>query len=221
VLITFDDGYRDNYDIALPILKKHDAAAIFFITTEVVTENDCLLHDKIRYLTQNKCIPLSYNELPTMMYKGIRNYNDDDIDFINSSFEKHKPLKRMMLNATEIQRIKKDGFKIGNHTHKHIALSFYSQTEQQYNIQKANEILHSIIGEYPVHFAYPNGLSNEDTIKSLKVLKFKYAYTINGGFNNQSISKFKLMRIGVNASDSISFIILKLILYATVKKGKI
>src|SRR4051812_835884 len=29
-LVTFDDGYRDNHDLALPILKQHGAKAIFF-----------------------------------------------------------------------------------------------------------------------------------------------------------------------------------------------
>jgi peptidoglycan/xylan/chitin deacetylase (PgdA/CDA1 family) len=30
MLLTFDDGYKDNFDLALPILKKYDASAIFF-----------------------------------------------------------------------------------------------------------------------------------------------------------------------------------------------
>jgi peptidoglycan/xylan/chitin deacetylase (PgdA/CDA1 family) len=34
VLITFDDGYRDNFDVALPILHELGAPAMFFIPTE-------------------------------------------------------------------------------------------------------------------------------------------------------------------------------------------
>jgi peptidoglycan/xylan/chitin deacetylase (PgdA/CDA1 family) len=37
-VITFDDGYRDNHDEALPILKRHGAKAVFFVATEYVAE---------------------------------------------------------------------------------------------------------------------------------------------------------------------------------------
>src|SRR3954454_4083863 len=35
-LLTFDDGYRDNHDIAFPILKSHDVRATFFVSTGVL-----------------------------------------------------------------------------------------------------------------------------------------------------------------------------------------
>ena len=37
-MITFDDGYRDNHDVVLPILKRHDAKAVFFIATSYVAD---------------------------------------------------------------------------------------------------------------------------------------------------------------------------------------
>ena len=37
-LITFDDGYRDNHDQALPILQRHGAKAVFFVATKYVDE---------------------------------------------------------------------------------------------------------------------------------------------------------------------------------------
>src|SRR5690242_16458040 len=37
VAITFDDGYVDAYEYALPILKKRECKAIFFVPTQVIT----------------------------------------------------------------------------------------------------------------------------------------------------------------------------------------
>jgi len=40
VVITFDDGYKDNHDIAFPVLKKHNFPATIFVTTDLVGKSD-------------------------------------------------------------------------------------------------------------------------------------------------------------------------------------
>src|SRR5262252_4185469 len=49
--ITIDDGYRDAYEIAFPILRKHCAPATVFVVTEFVEGTTWLWTDKPRYLT--------------------------------------------------------------------------------------------------------------------------------------------------------------------------
>lgn len=46
VLVTFDDGYRDNHDVALPILQKHGVRAVFFVTTNYLTERRLFWWDR-------------------------------------------------------------------------------------------------------------------------------------------------------------------------------
>ena len=53
-VLTFDDGYKDNYQIALPVLKRHAAPAIFFVATGPVGTDDLLWYDKVRFYYENK-----------------------------------------------------------------------------------------------------------------------------------------------------------------------
>lgn len=48
VVITFDDGYEDNYTYALPILKKYGYEAVFFIPSEEVGQKGYLSWPQIR-----------------------------------------------------------------------------------------------------------------------------------------------------------------------------
>ncbi len=48
VVITFDDGYLDNFENAAPILKKYDFPACFFISSGIVGTDNPFLHDMKR-----------------------------------------------------------------------------------------------------------------------------------------------------------------------------
>ncbi|NQT86609.1 polysaccharide deacetylase family protein, partial [bacterium] len=51
VAITFDDGYRDNHDVALPTLQKHGLTATFFVTTDWMDTDRLLWWDALhKYL---------------------------------------------------------------------------------------------------------------------------------------------------------------------------
>ena len=51
-LITFDDGYRECHDIALPILKRAGAKAVFFISTDHTTDRKVFWWDRVNYLVK-------------------------------------------------------------------------------------------------------------------------------------------------------------------------
>ena len=50
VLLTFDDGYADNYHLALPLLKKHNVPAVFFPTTAFIDREAVAWWDEIAWL---------------------------------------------------------------------------------------------------------------------------------------------------------------------------
>ena len=48
--VTFDDGYRDNYDVAFPILKRKGIPAAVFVVTDLVGQAHWQTHDKLYHL---------------------------------------------------------------------------------------------------------------------------------------------------------------------------
>jgi peptidoglycan/xylan/chitin deacetylase (PgdA/CDA1 family) len=63
VLVTFDDGYRDNHDVALPILNRNGIKAVFFVATSYIDERRVFWWDRINHAlksTRRTRIALDY-----------------------------------------------------------------------------------------------------------------------------------------------------------------
>lgn len=52
-IISFDDGYRECHERALPILQKHGLKAVFFIATSYIAERRVFWWDRIAYAVRN------------------------------------------------------------------------------------------------------------------------------------------------------------------------
>lgn len=76
VLITFDDGYQDNYDNAYPILKKYGfKGTIFVVTSFVGTRKGYLTWDECREMEQNGMTIESH----TVDHKSMTDLTDDQL----------------------------------------------------------------------------------------------------------------------------------------------
>ena len=212
ILITFDDGYKDNYDLAFPILKQYGAKCIFFVATDFIDTNKWLWHDKVRYLvTQGKAERNNSERILKEMNKGINipaNFKKE----IDTLFEKEK-MPPIMMNWGNLKEIKNSGLKIGAHTNTHKILSFLTDSEQDEEIKLSIDRLNIELGFETKEFAYPNGSWNNYTIESLKKMKINHSFIMAPpGINNRIQNKLKIKRIGINASDSISLVVFKIFL---------
>ena len=63
ILITFDDGYRDNFLYAFPILNKFNIHATIFLATDFIGTNRLLWHDKLAWIMYNAQFPIKRNVL--------------------------------------------------------------------------------------------------------------------------------------------------------------
>ena len=53
VMVTFDDGYKNNFENAYPILKENNIPAVFFITTEWVGRDEMMGWQHIKVMAEN------------------------------------------------------------------------------------------------------------------------------------------------------------------------
>jgi len=216
LVITFDDGYKDNYTIAAPILEKHNCTATFFIATEGV-EKGHLWNDIVEQaITKTKIQTISKDiigntiSLHTESNK-IKAFNQlvGTLKFYNSDERNTKvqnltqelqvdTLSQTMMNKEQIQSLHEKGFTIGAHTHSHTILS----TETNEACYKELSINKSCLEKMiltPVDFlAYPNGLYGRDFKQThcsmAKTIGFKAAFSTNDGGSVNSTNLHQIPR---------------------------
>lgn len=89
VLITFDDGYRDNLENAAPVLKKHGYPAVQFVPIAYVGDSQPLPHEK--YLSAHGVFnpTVDWDEIRELERHGVR---------IESHGISHRPLAELEID---------------------------------------------------------------------------------------------------------------------------
>lgn len=217
--LTFDDGYKDNFLIALPILNKYAIPGIFFIVTSVIGTNRLLWYDSVR---------LRYEQNgPTGRWESSRSKRACKNELarlkrtpgaLDTLMNQASPegLPPLMMDWEDIRRAYGAGILIGAHTDTHPILSALPPDSQREEILKSIEIIRQQTGRNPEFFSYPDGKMasfNEETVRVLKEGGVRYALTTEEGINRASdAAPYCLKRIGLNPSDPVPLVVLKIVM---------
>ena len=183
-VITFDDGYRDNYEVALPILQRHDLCATFFIATGFL-DGGCMWNDivieSVRH-TNESVIDLRPLGVPGLAQLDVGDMRQKRaaIDLVLRSL-KYLPLdqrldtalrmtallgirvpKHNMMTSDQVRALRAAGMQIGAHTVLHPILAGLSDDAARAEMLQSKQRLEHILGEQVTLFAYPNGRPEQD-----------------------------------------------------------
>lgn len=218
VCITFDDGYADNCDIVLPILRKHSIEATFFITTGFLDGGIMWNDSIIESVRQFRAGSLNLSELGLGVYStDSLNHKADAIQKIINQLKhlddetRHLKVKAMveltkttlpdnlMMTEKQVVEMRDAGMDIGGHTINHPILNSINDDQAWREILGGKERLEQIIGDDVTLFAYPNGKTGIDYssrhVEMIKKAGFKAAVTTEWGCTGKgAVDVYQLSR---------------------------
>ncbi|MDD5086600.1 MAG: polysaccharide deacetylase family protein, partial [Candidatus Nanoarchaeia archaeon] len=226
-VITFDDGYIDNYLFAYPILKKYNIPATIFLTANYISTNKIFWWDKIAYAikkTEVKNIDIKNfgkyklekkqqkaDSLRDIMFKLKKIDETEKNSFINLIIQKTKlkipkDIKRNTLSWDEITEMSKNNISFGSHTLNHPILTKIPISEAENEIKESKRIIEEKIKNKIKFFCYPNGEFSDFNNKIKKILRengFECSVLYIPGFNSKNSDVFELKRVFVRYNDDI------------------
>jgi peptidoglycan/xylan/chitin deacetylase (PgdA/CDA1 family) len=179
--VTFDDGYADNAEVALPILQKHGITATFFVATGFLNGGR-MWNDTVIELVRRAPGPLldlSHAGLGRFQIETLPHRRQAIFSLLNAL--KYLPLESrqmrvdemaalipvippndLMMTSDQIRILHNAGMEIGGHTKSHPILARMDYGAARAEIAHGKETLESVI-RAPIHvFAYPNGKPGQD-----------------------------------------------------------
>ena len=189
--ITFDDGYADNFHVAMPILAGHGLTATFFISTGFLDGglmwNDAII-ESVRRCTSPTLdltsLALGCHALDSVDAKRalidqllgqIKYRSTDDRIKLTGQIAKLAAAElpsNLMMTSRDVIAMRHAGMQIGAHTVSHPILAKLSDDQARGEILGSKLFLENLLGERIGLFAYPNGKPGEDyTTRSVDLVR--------------------------------------------------
>jgi peptidoglycan/xylan/chitin deacetylase (PgdA/CDA1 family) len=208
-LITFDDGYKDNYEVAFPILKAEGVPATFFVTTGFVDEPRLPWWDEIAWMVRTSRqvqvelpgwvpAPISFDEpdreaaVRTLLraYKAMpADSTELYLDAIAEATRSGRCAKDagtgLWMNWRMLREMRAAGMTVAGHTMTHPVLARISIKRQREEILGCGARLAEEMGEPMRYFSYPIGKPGSfDSVTQdcLREAGVRYAFSYYGGF---------------------------------------
>jgi peptidoglycan/xylan/chitin deacetylase (PgdA/CDA1 family) len=220
VAVTFDDGYRDNFLNAFPVLQRLSIPATIFLATGAVDSRKVLWHDRMFSAFRETQVPFldgfdsgsQRYPLRTLqekvlvqreVLKFLRTLKDDERScWIDRLIERlqvvdRKEVPHLMLTWDEVKIMHGSGISFGSHTATHPVLSKLSLDKAREEIYESKKAIEEKLGVAVKTFAYPSGNKedyNEAAKNILKEAGYICALTAIFGTNENGRDLFELRR---------------------------
>ncbi len=221
VAVTFDDGFRDNYEKAYPVLKKYGVPATIFLTTGFIEKGETPWFIKLRsvFMRTPKSrvdIDLGKQTVPLSLRTAAekRAASDTVMHYLRTCPDRERltilptlplllgvdpssTLEPQMLTWAQVNEMSQNGIQFGAHTVTHPVLSQVDAEVLQKEIADSKTMIEERTGRAVKSFAYPFGRTTHyprEAPALLKQLGFACAVTTEPGTNGLHAAPYELRR---------------------------
>ncbi len=219
VVLTFDDGFRDNYENAFPVLERHAVPATIFVVTDCLSSGQLPWPQRLGYLFQlasNKCFRhdlvggvehdltgpgrretylIVKRVLGTMDHRG----RERSIEELSEVLDVEPPRDRMLTWA-QAREMKAKGIEFGAHTFSHPLLANVPREEARWEMEKSLGDLQEHMGIERPSFCFPGGSYDAALVEMVKALGFRSVFQSSPRLRVNSpatTDQFALSRVGL------------------------
>jgi peptidoglycan/xylan/chitin deacetylase (PgdA/CDA1 family) len=205
VVLTFDDGYRNNATAAYPVLRDLGLPATIFVATDFVSGHRPLWFDRLEYALAHttsaelvltirgirRLYPLATTADRVHAFRDLlAEFKQTDLAASEALLVDIERQSRCIVNDVwdtddrvapmtweHVRELHSRGITIGNHTGSHQILTVLDEARAREEVARATNALERHLGTARPFFAYPNGDHSPATEQILRQQSFACAVT--------------------------------------------
>lgn len=212
VLVTFDDGYLDNIEVALPMLQRHGMKAVFFIATSYVNDRRLFWWDRVSYLLKQSTKEVLELTYPRIMKLPLGKDRESTRRRILSVIKLHfgldlprfldelarasgvslsaeaerQMVDELLMTWDHVRALKRAGMAVESHTRTHRVLQTLTAKDLADELGGSREELEGVLGSKVTAVAYPvRGLHFAAEVRAaIRAAGYELGFSTGRGMNH-------------------------------------
>jgi len=184
-IIYFDDGFKDVYETAVPILRKYGAPATLFLVTGVLDRThmlwtilykDALARRGASEAEQAQKIDLIKSRDERFRIEAMQGFSIKD----------HMRLFEAFMSWDDVRELSRSGFEVGSHGVTHSRLTELTDGEMQEELARSKSRLENEAASHVICLSLPYGRGNDAVVSAAHAAGYKHVVSAGLGLNRLS-----------------------------------